>query len=89
MKIKERIRPLLNALQITVGCIIALLAGVLAGTCVICAFAACSAGWNWTPSENSQAIFYCILCLPPSSFMQWCGADGSKTAAPENNRQNL
>lgn len=89
MKIKGRIRPLLNALQITVGCIIALLAGFLAGTCVICAFAALLGGLELDSFGEQSGYFLLYFVLAAIFFyaMVWGrriknGSTGKQQAKP-------
>lgn len=89
MKIKERIRPLLNALQITVGCIIALLAGSLAGTCVICAFAALLGGLELDSFGEQSGYFLLYFVLAAIFFYAMVWGRRIKNGSPENNRQNL
>lgn len=62
MKIKERIRPVLKVIRIIVGCIIALLAGLLAGACAFCAFVVLfSALKPNAPGEQSGFFLLCFV----------------------------
>lgn len=87
MKIKERIRPVLKVIRIIVGCIIALLAGLLAGTCFFCAIAALFGGLE-LDSFGEQlglfAIFLILMCVGLRVLIDGCwiknGTFGKKPA---------